>query len=76
MENKMNIYYDEDGDFLEITSGDISNSYFDNLDNGVFEIVDKATKDIKGIAIFSFKARMRKLGEIKLSLPFKFEISA
>ncbi len=27
MEDKMNIYYDEEGDYLEIASGDISNCY-------------------------------------------------
>ena len=35
MEN-MNIYYDEEGDFLEITTGDISNCYFDNMGHGIF----------------------------------------
>ena len=72
----MNLYYDEEGDFLEITTGDISNCYFDNIGNGVFEIVDKKTKEVKGVAIFSFKNRTKNLDEIKLSLPFKFKISA
>jgi len=27
----LEIYYNEKGDFLEITNGDISNCYFDNL---------------------------------------------
>ena len=76
MENKMNIYYDEEGDYLEITSGDISNCYFDNLGNGIFEVISKDTKDVKGIAVFSFKERTKKLDEIKISLPFKFTISA
>jgi len=75
MENKMNIYYDEEGDFLEITTGDISNCYFDNLGNGIFKIIDKKTKEVKGIAIFSFKVRTKSLEEIELSLPFKFKIS-
>ncbi len=74
MENKMNIYYDEEGDFLEITGGDISNCYFDNLGNGIFNIIDKATEKVKGIAIFSFKKRTKNLAEIKLSLPFEFNI--
>jgi len=74
MEDKMNIYYDEEGDFLEITSGDISNCYFDNIDEGIFKIIDKDTKEVKGIAIFSFKSRTKDLEEIKLSLPFKFDI--
>jgi len=74
MENKMNIYYDEEGDYLEITSGDISNCYFDNIGNGIFRIVDKKTDEVMGIAIFSFKIRTKSLEEIKLSLPFKFNI--
>jgi len=70
MEN-MNIYYDDEGDYLEITMGDISNCYFNNVGNGIFQIVDKSTKEIKGISIHSFKARTRNLDEVKLSFPFK-----
>jgi hypothetical protein len=70
MEN-LNIYYDEEGDFLEITNGDISNCFFDNIGDGIFQIIDKSTKEVKGIAIHSFKARTKNLDEIKLSLPFK-----
>lgn len=70
----MNIYYDEEGDYLEITTGDISNCYFDNLGKGIFKIIDKKTKEVKGITIFSFKLRTKSLEEIKLSLPFKFKI--
>ena len=71
MEN-MNVYYDEEGDFLELSTGDISNCYFDNLGNGIFQIVDKITNEVKGVAIFSFKTRTKNLEEIKVSLPSKF----
>ena len=74
MENKMNIYYDEEGDYLEITSGDISNCYFDNLGDGIFKVIDKNTTEVKGIAVFSFKNRTKNLEELKISLPFKFNI--
>jgi len=47
----LEIYYDEEGDFLEISNGDISNCYFDNLGNGIFQIIDKNTKEVKGIAM-------------------------
>ena len=70
----MSIYYDEEGDFLEITMGDISNCYFNNTGNGIFEITDKSNKKIKGIAIFSFKKRTKDLEGLKLSLPLKLEI--
>ena len=70
MEN-MNIYYDDEGDYLEMIIGDISNCYFENMGNGIFQIVDKSTKEIKGISIHSFKARTKNLDEVKLSFPFK-----
>ena len=75
MSNEMSIYYDEEGDYLEITNGDISNCYFDNLDNGIFNVRDKETGEIKGIAIFNFKTRTKKLDEVKISLPFEFKIT-
>ena len=74
MKNQMNIYYDQEGDFLEITSGDISNCYFNNLGNGIFEIVEKTTKETKGFVIHNFKKKTQNLEEVKLSLPFKFDI--
>ena len=70
MEN-LNIYYDEEGDFLEITNGDISNCYFDNLGDGIFQIINKETKEVKGIAIHSFKKRSKGVNDIKINLPFK-----
>ena len=66
MEN-MSIYYDNEGDYLEITLGDISNCYFNNIGNGIFQIVDKSTKEVKGISIHTFKARTKNLDEVKLS---------
>ena len=66
----LKIYYDEEGDLLKITSGDISNCYFDNLGEGIFQIIDKRIKEVIGIVIHSFKARSEN-DDIKISLPFK-----
>lgn len=74
MEHNMSIYYDEEGDFLEITSGDISNCFFNNLGDGIFEIIDKQSQKKKGIAIFNFKKRTKNLQEINISLPFRLDI--
>jgi len=76
MKEEMSIYYDEEGDFLEIIIGDISNCYFDNIGNEVFKIIDKKTSEIKGIAIHNFKKRTKNLGEIKFPLPFNFRINS
>ena len=75
MEN-MNIYYDDEGDFLEITTGEISNCYFDNIGKGIFKIIDKTSGEVKGLAIFSFKKRTESLETLKIPLPFKLEISS
>lgn len=63
----MNIYYDDEGDYLEITMGDISNCYFDNLSDGIFQIIDKNTNEIKGISIHSFKERTKDLNKCLLN---------
>ena len=55
----MTFYYDDEGDFLEVTFGDISNCYFDNTGNGIFRIVDKDTQEIKGVVVHNFKAKSR-----------------
>ena len=70
----MILYYDEEGDFLEITFGSISNCYFDNDGNGIFKITNKATGEIKGVAIHNFKSRSSNLDEMKLRFPFKFKM--
>lgn len=76
MGNEMNLYYDEEGDFLEITSGDISNCYFDNVGKGIFEIVDKNTKKVTGIAVMGFRKRTKGLKDVKISLPVKIKLTA
>lgn len=55
MEGQLKIYYDEEGDFLEISTGDVSECYFDNLSNGVLEIVDRTIGEIKGVTVFNFR---------------------
>lgn len=75
MVDEMNIYYDEEGDYLELTNGDISNCYFENLGKGIFKIINKSNKKIKGFAIFSFKKRTKNLENLKIALPFKLEIA-
>ena len=76
MKDEMNLYYDEEGDFLEITMGDTSNCYFDNLGNGIFKITDKKSEEVRGIAVFNFKKRTKDLEELRISLPFKFNITS
>lgn len=41
MSTELNLYYDEEGDFLELNIGDYTEGYFKNLGDGVFERIDK-----------------------------------
>ena len=73
------IYYDKEGDFLEITFGiPPKKEYSDEVEPGVFITKDEETEEIKGIGILSFKKRTHILKDLlqkfKLSLPL--EISA
>ncbi len=68
------IYYDEEGDFLEVTFGiPPENEYTDQIESGVFITKDTNTNEIKGIGILGFKKRTHILKEIlnrfKLNLP-------
>ena len=74
MSNELNLYYDEEGDFLELNIGDYTEGYFKNLGDGVFERIDKKTNKVTGIAIHWFRKRTQGLKDIKLTLPIKIQL--
>ena len=71
----MSIYYDEEGDFLEINLGNFNNGYFKDIGEGISERIDEKTGKVTGIAIMSFRKRIEKEKDLKISLPFKIELS-
>ena len=75
MKKHLNLYYDEEGDFLELHMGDYTEGYFKNLGNGIFERIDKKTNKVTGIAIHGFRKRTKGLKDLKLSLPINIELS-
>jgi len=74
MSSELNLYYDEEGDFLELNIGGYAEGYFKNLGNGVFERINKKTNKVTGIAIHGFKKRTQGLKDVKLSLPIKMQL--
>ncbi len=74
MSNELNIYYDEEGDFLELNIGDYTEGHFKNLGKGIFERIDKKTNKITGIAIHAFRKRTQGLKDVKVSLPVKIHL--
>ena len=76
MSNELNIYYDEEGDFLELNIGDYTEGSFKNLGDGIFERIDKKTKKITGIVIHGFRKRTQGPKDVKLSLPIKVQLDS
>ncbi len=68
------IYYDEEGDFLEITFNEPSDKeYADEPEKGVFITKDEETEQIKSIGILAFKKRpyllKKYLDKINIRIP-------
>ena len=55
MKSNFNIYYDEEGDLLELRVGKPTESYSEEISDGVFERRDEESEEIKGLTIFNFK---------------------
>jgi len=70
---KLHVYYDEEGDVLEVILGKPTISYMKNLGNGTFERIDEKNGKTKGFLITSFKKRSEKKA-IDITLPANLEI--
>ena len=76
MKGQMQIYYDVEGDFLEINIGKYTEGYFRDVSEGIAERVDGKTGKITGIAVLSFKKRTQEMKDMKINLPVKLEITS
>ena len=70
----MNIHYDEESDFLEITIGNSKEGYAEEVEKGIFVRKDEKTNDVLGIGILGFKKRSKNLNDIKLNLPININL--
>jgi len=68
----LNIYYDTETDILEIQIGEPIESYFDEIDDDLFEGHSEKTGELTGYKIFNFTKRGFK--NIKIPLPAGIEI--
>lgn len=69
MKKQMYVYYDEEGDFLELQAGDYSDGYFKDIGEGISERIDEKTGKVTGIAIMSFKKRTQGHKSVRIPLP-------
>jgi len=69
MKGKMNIYYDEEADYLEIFIGEPKENYGEEVGDGVTLFKNEKTNEVIGIGVLNFRERARDLKDIKLNLP-------
>ena len=74
------IYYDEEGDFLEITFDESPEvEYTNEIEEGVFITRNEQTNEVYSIGILSFKKRVEILKRIfskfNKKLPYEIDIS-
>ena len=75
MKGPMRVYYDEEGDFLEISVGNPTKCYASEVQPGVFLRIDEKSEDVKSVGILGFKKRAKDLEDIKLDIPVEVNFS-
>lgn len=76
MEEQMSIYYDEEGDYLEVLFKESKADYGDDIAEDIVLFRDQETDEVIGIGIFNFKLHTKDLNDLKLKLPVKINLSA
>ena len=76
MEGKINFFFDEEGDVLDITIGKPTKAVAKELKNDIAIRVDPKSGEIVGIVILNFMKRFRLRKRIeKIELPVKVKIT-
>lgn len=75
MKEAVDIYYDEEGDYLEVSFGaPPEKEYTEQLDSEVLITRDENTDEVKSIGIIAFKKRVDLLKKVLTSLNKKLPI--
>lgn len=78
----IDIYYDEQSDFLEVSFGlPPQTEYTEDMEEGIFITKDGKTHEIKSVGILSFKTRAKEailkrvLKQLGMSIPLDISVS-
>lgn len=72
----MSIYYDQEGDYLEISIEGQSPAYGEDMGDDITLFKREDNGEIVGVGILNFRERAKMPSDIKLNLPFKINFSA
>ena len=76
MKGKLSIYYDDEGDYLEIFIEGNSRTYGEDVGKDITLFKSEETDEVIGIGILNFKDRAKALQDIKIDLPFEINFSS
>lgn len=68
MKGKLRVYYDEEGDYLEIRIGEPTENYGEDISDDITIFKDEKTDEVVGIGILNFKKRAN-LNNLEVDLP-------
>jgi uncharacterized protein YuzE len=72
MNGPLDIYYDEEADFLEITISKLpAESFCEDINEDVFIRKDQNTREVIGIGILNFKSHADDLKDILAKVPVR-----
>lgn len=72
----MSIYYDEEGDYLEIFIEGQSPTYGEDVEKGITLFKKERTDEVVGVGILDFRKKAKSLDNIRLNLPFNINFSS
>jgi hypothetical protein len=77
-DKKIELNYDPETDLLEIFIGDPVSSYFNEVDDDLFEGHSKETNELTGYKIFNLSKRKKQewMKSVKISLPANVSITS
>ena len=73
--NNLSIHFDAEADILELQIGEPTESYFEEIDDDLFEGRDEKTGELKGYKIFNFRKRGNINGIKSINIPLPVNIS-
>ncbi len=76
MKGKMRLYYDEEGDYLEMYLENASPTYGEEIGDDITLFKKESTGEVTGISILNFKKRTKSLQDLRLNLPFEVNFSS
>jgi len=75
MKGPLRVYYDKEGDFLEISAGNPSKCSAYEVQPGVFLRKDEQSDEVRSIGILGFKKRSKAMKDIRLDIPVEVNFS-